>query len=187
MAKTIKITQTRSAIGRLPKHKATLLGLGLRRIGHVERGDTPAIRGMMTTRFPSWLKLGSKVRLNTLSPAEGSKERVNARSISIGSGLGKTGGRGHKGQKSRSGGGVRRGFEGGQMPLYRRLPKFGFTSRKAAITAEVRLSDLAKVEGGVVDLNTLKANIIGIQDRVRESDPGWRSNDSGNCSWPACY
>ncbi|KAB3270757.1 50S ribosomal protein L15, partial [Escherichia coli] len=73
-------------------------------------------------------------------------------------------GRGHKGQKSRSGGGVRRGFEGGQMPLYRRLPKFGFTSRKAAITAEVRLSDLAKVEGGVVDLNTLKAaNIIGIQ------------------------
>ena len=100
------------------------------------------------------------MRLNTLSPAEGSKKAGKRLGRGIGSGLGKTGGRGHKGQKSRSGGGVRRGFEGGQMPLYRRLPKFGFTSRKAAITAEV----LAKVEGGVVDLNTLKAaNIIGIQ------------------------
>ena len=100
------------------------------------------------------------MRLNTLSPAEGSKKAGKRLGRGIGSGLGKTGGRGHKGQKSRSGGGVRRGFEGGQMPLYRRLPKFGFTSRKAAITAEIRLSDLAKVE----DLNTLKAaNIIGIQ------------------------
>ncbi|MCE1741442.1 50S ribosomal protein L15, partial [Enterobacter hormaechei] len=82
----------------------------------------------------------------------------------IGSGLGKTGGRGHKGQKSRSGGGVRRGFEGGQMPLYRRLPKFGFTSRKAMVTAEIRLSDFARVEGDVIDLNALKAaNIIGPQ------------------------
>ena len=88
------------------------------------------------------------MRLNTLSPAEGSKKAGKRLGRGIGSGLGKTGGRGHKGQKSRSGGGVRRGFEGGQMPLYRRLPKFGFTSRKAAITAEVRLSDLAKVEGG---------------------------------------
>ncbi len=96
------------------------------------------------------------MRLNTLSPAEGSKKAGKRLGRGIGSGLGKTGGRGHKGQKSRSGGGVRRGFEGGQMPLYRRLPKFG--------SAEVRLSDLAKVEGGVVDLNTLKAaNIIGIQ------------------------
>lgn len=78
--------------------------------------------------------------------------------------LGKTGGRGHKGQKSRSGGGVRRGFEGGQMPLYRRLPKFGFTSRKAMITAEVRLSELALVEGDVIDLNALKAaNVVGVQ------------------------
>ena len=127
------------------------------------------------------------MRLNTLSPAEGSKKAGKRLGRGIGSGLGKTGGRGHKGQKSRSGGGVRRGFEGGQMPLYRRLPKFGFTSRKAAITAEVRLSDLAKVEGGVVDLNTLKAANIIYPDRVRESDPGWRSNDSGNCSWPACY
>ncbi|HEP0922860.1 TPA: 50S ribosomal protein L15, partial [Klebsiella aerogenes] len=76
----------------------------------------------------------------------------------------KTGGRGHKGQKSRSGGGVRRGFEGGQMPLYRRLPKFGFTSRKSFVTAEIRLSDLAYVEGDVIDLNALKAaNVVGPQ------------------------
>ena len=75
------------------------------------------------------------MRLNTLSPAEGSQKAGKRLGRGIGSGLGKTGGRGHKGQKSRSGGGVRRGFEGGQMPLYRRLPKFGFTSRKAMITA----------------------------------------------------
>lgn len=104
------------------------------------------------------------MRLNTLSPAEGSNKAGKRLGRGIGSGLGKTGGRGHKGQKSRSGGGVRRGFEGGQMPLYRRLPKFGFTSRKAMITAEIRLSDLAHVEGDVVDLNALKAaNIIGVQ------------------------
>lgn len=104
------------------------------------------------------------MRLNTLSPAEGSKHASKRPGRGIGSGLGKTGGRGHKGQKSRSGGGVRRGFEGGQMPLYRRLPKFGFTSRKSMVTAEVRLSDLAHVEGEVVDMNALKAaNIVGIQ------------------------
>jgi large subunit ribosomal protein L15 len=104
------------------------------------------------------------MRLNTLSPAEGSKHAAKRVGRGIGSGLGKTAGRGHKGQNSRSGGGVRRGFEGGQIPLYRRLPKFGFTSRKAMVTEEVRLSDLLKVEGGIVDLNTLKAaNIIGIR------------------------
>ncbi|OOF82740.1 50S ribosomal protein L15 [Rodentibacter ratti] len=101
------------------------------------------------------------MRLNTLSPAEGAKHSSKRLGRGIGSGLGKTGGRGHKGQKSRTGGGVRRGFEGGQMPLYRRLPKFGFTSMKAAVTAEVRLNDLNKVEGGVVTLETLKtANVL---------------------------
>ena len=103
------------------------------------------------------------MRLNTLSPAEGSKKAGKRLGRGIGSGLGKTGGRGHKGQNSRSGGGVRRGFEGGQMPLYRRLPKFGFTSRKSAITAEVRLSDLAKVEGGVVDLNARQRCSVGLR------------------------
>ncbi|AOV95729.1 50S ribosomal protein L15 [Edwardsiella hoshinae] len=104
------------------------------------------------------------MRLNTLSPAEGSKHASKRLGRGIGSGLGKTGGRGHKGQKSRSGGGVRRGFEGGQMPLYRRLPKFGFTSRKAMVTAEIRLSEIAMIEGDVIDLNVLKAaNVIGPQ------------------------
>ena len=104
------------------------------------------------------------MRLNTLSPAEGAKHSVKRLGRGIGSGLGKTGGRGHKGQKSRTGGGVRRGFEGGQMPLYRRLPKFGFTSMKAAVTAEVRLNELTKVEGNVVTLETLKAANILTKD-----------------------
>ncbi|QSX33452.1 50S ribosomal protein L15 [Shewanella avicenniae] len=101
------------------------------------------------------------MRLNTLSPAAGSKPAGKRVGRGIGSGLGKTAGRGHKGQKSRSGGGVRPGFEGGQMPLKIRLPKFGFTSRTAMVTAEVRISELAKVNGDVVDLNALKdANLI---------------------------
>jgi large subunit ribosomal protein L15 len=95
--------------------------------------------------------------LNTLSPAAGSKPNAKRVGRGIGSGTGKTCGRGHKGQKSRSGGGIRPGFEGGQMPLKQRLPKFGFTSRKQLVTAEVRLNEIAKVEGDVVDLNTLKA------------------------------
>ena len=104
------------------------------------------------------------MRLNTLSPAEGAKHSSKRLGRGIGSGLGKTGGRGHKGQKSRTGGGVRRGFEGGQMPLYRRLPKFGFTSMKAAGTAEVRVNDLTKVEGDVVTLDTLKAANVLTKD-----------------------
>lgn len=101
------------------------------------------------------------MRLNSLSPAEGAKHSGKRLGRGIGSGLGKTSGRGHKGQKSRTGGGVRRGFEGGQMPLYRRLPKFGFTSLKALHVAEVRLNDLAKVDGNLVTLDTLKAaNVI---------------------------
>lgn len=101
------------------------------------------------------------MRLNELSPAEGSRPSAKRLGRGIGSGLGKTGGRGHKGQTSRSGGTVKPGFEGGQMPLQRRLPKFGFTSRKAMSTAEVRLAELAQVEGDVVDLDALKkANVI---------------------------
>lgn len=101
------------------------------------------------------------MKLNTLSPAPGSKNAGKRLGRGIGSGLGKTGGRGHKGQKSRSGGTVRPGFEGGQQPLQRRLPKFGFTSRKAKYTAEVRLNELVLVDGDVVDLAALKnANII---------------------------
>jgi len=97
------------------------------------------------------------MRLNTLSPAPGSKSTGKRVGRGIGSGLGKTGGRVHKGQKSRSGGSVKPGFEGGQMPLQRRLPKFGFTSRKSLVTDEVTLSEIAKVEGEIVSLETLKA------------------------------
>lgn len=74
----------------------------------------------------------------------------------IGSGLGKTCGRGHKGQKSRSGGSIHPGFEGGQQPLQRRLPKFGFTSRKGRLTSEVRLQDLNKLEGEIITLDSLR-------------------------------
>ena len=102
------------------------------------------------------------MRLNELSPAEGHKHSAKRVGRGIGSGLGKTGGRGHKGQKSRSGGRVRPGFEGGQMPLQKRLPKYGFTSRVGRFVAEVRLAELAKVEGDTIDLAALKnADIIG--------------------------
>lgn len=97
------------------------------------------------------------MRLNTLSPAPGSTKNRKRVGRGIGSGVGKTGGRGHKGLKSRSGGSVRPGFEGGQMPLQKRLPKFGFTSRIGRVTAEVRLGELNKVEADVIDLDALIA------------------------------
>ncbi len=97
------------------------------------------------------------MRLNELSPAPGRIKEKKRVGRGIGSGLGKTGGRGHKGQKSRSGGRVRPGFEGGQMPLQKRLPKYGFTSRVSRVTAEIRLAELNKVEGEVVDLAALQA------------------------------
>ena len=97
------------------------------------------------------------MRLNSLRPAAGSRPSAKRRGRGIGSGLGKTGGRGHKGQKSRAGGFHKVGFEGGQMPLQRRLPKVGFTSRKSRVTEEVRLNELQLVEGDAVDLAALKA------------------------------
>ncbi|WP_159714550.1 50S ribosomal protein L15 [Blochmannia endosymbiont of Camponotus nipponensis] len=101
------------------------------------------------------------MQLNTIYPSKGSKCLKKRVGRGIGSGLGKTGGRGHKGQKSRSGGKVRLGFEGGQTPLYRRLPKFGFVSRRAMVTQEVRLSDLSCISDKIIDINVLKTyNII---------------------------
>tara|TARA_R110001599_G_scaffold353790_1_gene597752 strand:- start:37527 stop:37961 length:435 start_codon:yes stop_codon:yes gene_type:complete len=96
------------------------------------------------------------MRLNTLSPAPGSKKDTKRVGRGIGSGTGKTAGRGHKGQKARSGGSIRPGFEGGQMPLQKRLPKYGFSSRISRTTAQIRLSELNAVVGDVVDLETLK-------------------------------
>jgi large subunit ribosomal protein L15 len=101
------------------------------------------------------------MRLNNLKPASGSKSARHRVGRGIGSGWGKTAGRGHKGQKSRAGGFHKVGFEGGQMPLQRRLPKVGFTSRKGRVTAEVRLGELAKVDGEVVDMKALyEANVL---------------------------
>ncbi len=102
------------------------------------------------------------MRLNTLKPAEGARRTRKRVGRGIGSGLGKTGGRGDKGQRSRSGGSTPRGFEGGQMPLQRRLPKSGFTSRMAMQSAQVRLHELAKVDADVIDLSALRtAGIVG--------------------------
>lgn len=97
------------------------------------------------------------MKLNSLTPAAGSRPAAKRVGRGIGSGLGKTCGRGHKGQKSRAGGFHKVGFEGGQMPLQRRLPKIGFISRKSLVTEEVRLPEVARVEGDTVDLGALKA------------------------------
>ena len=106
--------------------------------------------------------MADEMRLNTLSPAPGSKQSAKRVGRGIGSGNGKTGGRGHKGQKARSGGSVRPGFEGGQMPMQKRLPKFGFSSRIARVTAQIRTSELAAVSDDVIDLSALKrADLVG--------------------------
>lgn len=97
------------------------------------------------------------MRLNSLQPGEGSKRDRKRVGRGIGSGLGKTGGRGHKGQKSRAGGFHKVGFEGGQMPLQRRLPKVGFQSRVGRYVAEIRLSEINKLSGDQVDLAALQA------------------------------
>ncbi len=105
--------------------------------------------------------MANGMHLNTLQPAPGSKKNAKRVGRGIGSGLGKTCGRGHKGQKSRSGGFTKVGFEGGQMPLQRRLPKVGFASRSFKLSAEVRLYELTKVDADVIDLQALiNANII---------------------------
>lgn len=102
------------------------------------------------------------MRLNTLSPAPGAKTSRKRVGRGIGSGLGKTCGRGHKGQRARKSGNVRPGFEGGQMPLQKRLPKYGFTSRVSLSAAEVRLAELNGVDAEVIDLESLRAaNVIG--------------------------
>ena len=97
------------------------------------------------------------MRLNSLKPAAGSKPSAKRVGRGIGSGLGKTCGRGHKGQHSRSGGFHKVGFEGGQMPIQRRLPKVGFSSRVSTTAAKIRLGELAAVASEVVDVEALKA------------------------------
>ena len=106
------------------------------------------------------------MKLNTLSPAEGSKNARKRLGRGIGSGVGKTAGRGHKGQKSRSGGFHKVGVEGGQMPLQRRLPKRGFASRTARYNEEVRLYQVQAMKSDVIDLESLKSEgLVGHETR----------------------
>ncbi len=106
------------------------------------------------------------MKLNTIQPAEGSRSERKRVGRGIGSGLGKTGGRGHKGQKSRSGGFTKVGFEGGQMPLQRRLPKVGFRSAVNRHTRELRLYQINVLDVDVIDLEALKqARLIGRDTR----------------------
>ena len=110
------------------------------------------------------------MKLHELAPAPGSRKTRTSVGRGLGSGLGKTSGRGHKGQNSRSGGGVRTGFEGGQMPLYRRLPKRGFTNIFGKEYAEVNVADLNRFEDGseVTPVSLIEAGILkNVRDGVR--------------------
>lgn len=106
------------------------------------------------------------MHLNTLTPGQGAKKAAKRVGRGIGSGLGKTCGRGHKGQKSRSGGYHKTGFEGGQMPLQRRLPKFGFNSWRHRVSAEIRLHDIENMEANDITLASLHAAGL-ISSRIR--------------------
>lgn len=102
------------------------------------------------------------MRLNSLSPAEGAKKEKTRLGRGIGAGKGKTCGRGHKGQRARAGGYHKVGFEGGQMPLQRRLPKFGFTTQKALVHREITFTDLNKLLSDEISLRSLKeGNVVG--------------------------
>lgn len=107
------------------------------------------------------------MKLNTIQPAAGSKSASHRVGRGVGSGWGKTAGRGHKGQKSRAGGFHKVGFEGGQMPMYRRLPKRGFTSLTRKFCEVVRLSDLERIGVEEVDLNVLKE--VGVVSELAQS------------------
>ena len=107
------------------------------------------------------------MRLNELQGAQGARRGKRRVGRGAGSGWGKTSTRGQKGQKSRSGGSVKPWFEGGQLPLQMRIPKFGFRSRIGAVTAEVRLGELAKVDGDRIDLDALKAANLVRRDAKR--------------------
>ena len=138
-------------------------GLGLRKLNSVrELEDTPAVRGMINKVSYLVKVLRTSMQLNTIKPAAGASSARRRVGRGIGSGLGKTAGRGHKGQKSRAGGFHKVGFEGGQMPLQRRLPKRGFKSQPLKFNAEVRLADLERLGAAEVDLLTLKqAGLVG--------------------------
>jgi large subunit ribosomal protein L15 len=118
------------------------------------------------------------MKLHELSPAQGAKQAPKRVGRGCGSGLGKTSGKGHKGQKARSGGGVRPGFEGGQMPLTRRLPKRGFTNIFAKVYSTVNLSDLEKFEDGTV----VTADLLKEKRIIRKLNDGLKVLGNGNLS-----
>ena len=128
------------------------------------------------------------MQLNKLSPASGSTKTKKRVGRGVASGWGKTCGSGHKGQKSRSGGKVKPGFEGGQMPLQMRLPKYGFTSRIGQVTSEVRTSELNKVEGGNISIETLKKSgvITSGTKRVKIMLSGKVEKEINNTR-PSCF
>ena len=139
----LKITLVKSPISSLQKHIDTVKALGLRKIGQsVVKEDNPCIRGQIFA-----VKL---MKLHELQPAFGSTTAPKRLGRGVGSGLGKTSGKGHKGAKARSGGGKRPGFEGGQMPLTRRIPKRGFTNIYAKEYATVNVGSLEIFEDGTV-------------------------------------
>lgn len=107
------------------------------------------------------------MRLNSIKPATGAKHSRKRVGRGIGSGLGKTAGRGHKGQHARAGGFHKVGFEGGQMPLQRRLPKRGFHSMASGTTAEIRLGDIQKMQGDTIDLAALKSAGLAVHTALR--------------------
>ena len=153
MAKMLKITLTKSTIGAIPKHKKVVKALGLRKLHHsVELADTPQTRGAIAkvTHLVTVEELEDRrcklMKLHELKAPAGSTHSHKRKGRGTATGQGKTAGRGMNGQNSRSGGGVRLGFEGGQMPLYRRLPKRGFNNKWAKEYATVNVGDLNRFE-----------------------------------------
>ena len=174
MADTIKVTLVKSPIGAVPKHKKTVKAMGLTKMHKtVEMPDNAATRGMIQ-QVQHLVKVedygGARMELSNLRPAEGSKHSDNfRRGRGHGSGNGKTAGKGHKGQLARSGH-KKPGFEGGQMPLYRRLPKRGFTNRNSKEIIAINVDVLNRFEDGAeVTVDSLLASgaISKIGDGVK--------------------
>ena len=152
----LKVTLVKSTIGAVPKHKRTVEALGLKKVNKtVVLPDNAATRGMVQ-QVRHLVKVEEEAYLSNLRPADGSKHSDNfRRGRGHGSGNGKTAGKGHKGQKARSGA-TRPGFEGGQMPLYRRIPKRGFKCRNSKEIVGINVSALERFEdGATVSVETL--------------------------------
>ncbi len=154
--KKVRVKLVKSAISANVAHQATVRGLGLKTHAPDARAGRHAGCARNDQQGVAVLGEGCLMRLNNLKPNAGSKSARHRVGRGIGSGWGKTAGRGHKGQKSRAGGFHKVGFEGGQMPLYRRLPKRGFTSRSRRYVDVVRLGDLQRLGLAEVDLSVLK-------------------------------